>query len=169
MPWFDQQLDNRYHSKSCYWVGLIAKDIQHESGAVEKPMDAEPVLNDHQTDTKPSLSQVVKQTDVIGTAEHPTIEGGLISAPELVEVNPEAVDEISLIITTKLNEIFNRSPMYNSKMFLSMAMETVRNSIENVKAKSDQIWKLWTKSVMEKTNKKSPPRHHQRVKHHGKH
>ncbi len=164
--------ETSHQDENSMTVVLSAKDIQHESEVTEKPMNTSAFHNDNQIEMKSSVSQVVKQTEMIGTVEHPTIEGGLISAPELVEVlseeAPEVADETTLAITSKLNEIFNRSPAYNSKVLFNMVIQTYLNARENLRAKSRQIWKLWLRSHLTKTNK-APSINQKRAKYHGKH
>jgi hypothetical protein len=118
---------------------------------------------------KADVPQVIRQTQVIGTAESPTIDGGLISAPEFIPTSLEAVDAGAIIIMTKLNDTFMNSAAYDLESLIRMAKSESLVRLQKIKTKGAKIWHAWLKSAMAAANVKTKSEaNHREIRSHKK-
>ena len=113
-------------------------------------------ISPSQKRSKTSVTGITRQTEVIGTAEHPTIEGGLMSAPELQISSGSQedfiIDERAALIFAKLNDILNRSPAYNTKSLLTVGQKIRKMAWKNLKAQARLVFRLWMKKALRQAN-----------------
>ena len=125
----------------------------------QSPAISTPVAT--QDDFRQALPQVISQTQHIGTPEQPTIDGGLISAPELVGVLSAtaenmtfegSLNETQALIFMKLNQVYflweglkqyDLNP-YDLQRGLSRLKLAHENYKDKVWVKCAQILTYWT-------------------------
>lgn len=125
-----------------------------------------------QDDIRQPLPQVISQTQHIGTPEQPTIDGGLISAPELVGVllaSAEnmpfegSLNEIQALIFMKLNQVYflweglkqyDLNP-YDLQRGLSRIQLAHENYKEKIWIKCAQVLAYWTAPQVRHTSRRS--------------
>ncbi len=122
-----------------------------------------------QDDFKQALPQVISQTQHIGTPEQPTIDGGLISAPELVGVLSASAENMTFdgslsgmqaLIFMKLNQVYflweelkqyDLNP-YDLQRGLSRLKLTHEKYKDKLRVKCAQILTYWTAPHSEHTS-----------------
>jgi hypothetical protein len=131
----------------------------------DNPNQVMPTLEGN--DAKVGAPQVIRQTETIGTAETPTIDGGLISAPEFIQASPQGIDAITLIIMTKLNGTFRNSAAYDLTSLIRTAEAKSLRPLQQMKTKCIQVWHSWLKSAIA-TVKVNSSSNHRAIKAHKK-
>lgn len=118
-------------------------------------------ISPSQKGSKTSVTEVIRQTDMIGTAENPTIEGGLMSAPELQASSEEKdfiLDARTALIFAKLNDILNRSPAYNAKALLTVGQKVRKTTWKNLKTQTRLVFRFWMKKALMEANASIKPK-----------
>lgn len=144
----DVNTDEKNHGEN------VNQNKNEQSPAISIPVATE-------DDSRQALPQVISQTQHIGTPEQPTIDGGLISAPELVGVLSATAENMTFegslsgmqaLIFMKLNQVYflweglkqyDLNP-YDLQRGLSRLKLTHEKYKDKLRGKCAQILTYWT-------------------------
>jgi hypothetical protein len=157
VPQDKPQNDKKEDAKSHKDVNADEKN--HDENANQNKNEQSSVISipvSAQDDFRQALPQVISQTQHIGTPEQPTIDGGLISAPELVGVLSATAENMTFdgslsgtqaLIFMKLNQVYflwEGLKQYDLQRGLSRLKLTHEKYKNKLRGKCAQILTYWT-------------------------